>query len=178
MIYFLLDPVAGNLKIGFTKKLADRMTNIQTANANRLELLGCIAGSKATEERLHQRFEVHHYRGEWFRAARPLVEYVRKVAHTEKKFPALVSFDQLVEIEPALIPLYESALAYHDSVDEFFCANDVWYGTTTPGGLKGWLERLVGWDARNKNLRTEEAYDLAYDVIYDALPNCQKCGCL
>jgi len=41
----------------------------------------------------------------------------------------------------------------------------VWYGNFKPS-----LEELVGFEARKPLLRSRDAYDLAYDVLYDLLP--------
>ncbi len=56
-----------------------------------------------------------------------------------------------------------------------FCANEVWYAW---GGLKDRLCRLVGWDASRPELQNSEAYDVAYEHLYDLLPNCRNCHCL
>lgn len=55
------------------------------------------------------------------------------------------------------------------------CANAIWYG---PGGLKERMSELAGWYARNPALRTREAYDVAYDHLYQLLPDCWGCACL
>jgi hypothetical protein len=94
--------------------------------------------------------------------------------------PATVpTFADLVAVEPALGQLLATAKAYRKNVPPKFCANAAWYGYGNfwGRGLKARLSRLVGWDAAREELRTEEAYDLAYDTIYRALPNCRKCGC-
>jgi hypothetical protein len=55
-----------------------------------------------------------------------------------------------------------------------FCANTVWYSQFKPRLL--WL---VGWERRDKHpvLSSAEAYDLAYETIYQALPDCKRCLC-
>jgi hypothetical protein len=35
---------------------------------------------------------------------------------------------------------------------------------------------LVGWSAANPKLRSEEAYDVAYDTLYELLPDCNHEG--
>jgi hypothetical protein len=82
-------------------------------------------------------------------------------------------FEVLCEKEPYLATLLAQARAVHDDTSKpSFCANHVWVDV-----LKPQLLELVGWEARNPELRTSEAYDLAYDVIYEALPACRNCGC-
>jgi hypothetical protein len=57
----------------------------------------------------------------------------------------------------------------------------VWYGY--PGhrpGLKARLTKLVGWEATRPGgvRRSSAAYDVAYDTIYEALPDCRgRCAC-
>jgi hypothetical protein len=60
-----------------------------------------------------------------------------------------------------------------------FCANANWYGYSGPG-LKEKLCQLVGWEAKTDDprLKTNEAYDVAYEAIYEALPDCRgRCSC-
>ncbi len=82
-----------------------------------------------------------------------------------------MKWEKMVEIEPALGRLYEDVCSVE--CDEKFCANAVWYGYGGHLGFKPRLMRLVGWDAKNPKLMTEEAYDVAYDKLYNALPDCQ-----
>jgi hypothetical protein len=85
-----------------------------------------------------------------------------------------MTFEELCELEPGLLTLYRRAKGVKDDRRKrSFCANAVWYGRFKPV-----LCRLVGWEARNPTLRTSEAYDLAYDTIYAALPDCRNCFCL
>lgn len=40
------------------------------------------------------------------------------------------------------------------------------------------LFALVDWECSNPAIRTQEAWDLAYETIYEALPPCRDCLCL
>ncbi len=84
-----------------------------------------------------------------------------------------IEFARLVLAEPRLLTLAEAAAAV-DSSDEHFCANDVWAEHFKPE-----LVKLVGWYAEGTNpvLHTTAAYDTAYDICYEALPDCRDCGC-
>jgi hypothetical protein len=79
----------------------------------------------------------------------------------------IVTFQQLVRIEPRLKELAARAAAI-DGSDPDFCANRVWYGTFKPALLK-----LVGWEATHPLLKSEAAYDAAYDYLYQRLPDCK-----
>lgn len=81
-----------------------------------------------------------------------------------KKVP--LEFLKLCAVEPRLWSLYRKAK--REKPGPGFCANRVWYVT-----LKPQLVQLVGWHAERPELRTSHAYDLAYDTIYEALPDCQ-----
>ena len=77
----------------------------------------------------------------------------------------------MVAIEPKLLTLFEKASSY--KAKENFCTNKIWYG---PDGLRQKLSRLVGFGACKRQLRTSQAYDLAYTKIYNALPDCRHDG--
>jgi len=82
-------------------------------------------------------------------------------------------FDALCEREPRLRALYEKARAIRDDgTAPAFCTNNLWVNE-----LKPILLGLVGWEVRDPELATSEAYDLAYETIYDALPDCRNCSC-
>ena len=85
------------------------------------------------------------------------------------------SFAALARIEPGLARLMRDVRAVRDTGAAWFCANDCWY---QPGGFKSRLLRLAGWFARKPELRNSESYDIAYDAIYAALPDCRACACI
>jgi hypothetical protein len=91
-----------------------------------------------------------------------------------------LTFQALANREPRLRDLLAEATAHHANREPVFCANAVWYGY--PGfepGFKSRLCRLVGHTAeQGGDLRTSEAYDVAYETIYQALPDCRgRCRC-
>jgi hypothetical protein len=80
-----------------------------------------------------------------------------------------MTWNILIKREPRLLALYRKASSYKKFVGsgERWCANRVWYRDFKPELLK-----LVGYDAENWLLNDSESYDIAYDKIYDALPDC------
>ena len=115
-------------------------------------------------------------------------------------------FAELVQLEPALASLRERASLIDDQSKHSYCANAAWYGRRGSPGLKRDLKALVGWSrgrrsepikaggvslgdilerwrregplpVREGPLFTSAAYDCAYRVIYDSLPECRNCGC-
>jgi hypothetical protein len=79
----------------------------------------------------------------------------------------VVTFKQLAKIEPRLKDL-DAQAAQTDGSASDFCANRVWYGSLKPAFLK-----LVGWEASHPLLKSEVAYDVAYEHIYNRLPDCK-----
>src|SRR5262245_44621745 len=92
-----------------------------------------------------------------------------------------LTWEQLVRLEPQLLDLLRRARAT-PARGKHFCANARWYGygQWRFAGLKPHLLRLVGWQRPDKHpvLSSPEAYDLAYETVYEALPNCKDCWCL
>lgn len=70
MIYFITDGTY--TKVGYTSSTFDgryikRIKQLQTANPNKLELLGVIAnGDIKMEKKIHKKLKDRHVRGEWF----------------------------------------------------------------------------------------------------------------
>ncbi len=90
------------------------------------------------------------------------------------------TWQDLVEREPRLADLRIAAERIRPAADAPFCANEHWYGYGGHLGLKPRLIRLVGWGAQSHDpvLRSCDAYDLAYETLYDLLPDCRGCGCV
>jgi len=91
------------------------------------------------------------------------------------------TWDDLATAEPRLAVLFADARAVRDDTTRrSFCANAIWYGYAADGavGLKERLCRLVGWNRRGHPvLGTGDAYDVAYEAVYQVLPNCRNCLC-
>ncbi len=88
---------------------------------------------------------------------------------------AVPTFEELVRLEPRLGALLIEAKAVRRPRGKSFCANLTWYRVFKPR-----LCQLVGWERAERHpvLSTNTAYDVAYDRIYDVLPNCRRCLCL
>lgn len=86
-----------------------------------------------------------------------------------------VTWAKLVKLEPRLTGLLGMAMtpSFSQHGKKVFCANHFW-GTS----IKPLLVELVGWHVSTEILGTSEAYDVAYEKIYNALPNCCNCICL
>lgn len=91
-------------------------------------------------------------------------------------------WNELVKIEPRLLNLVDEAMAYKKASTgkKYVCANDRWYGygEWKGRGIKERLIYLVGWLSSRPELKTMEAYDVAYQHIYSLLPDCRDCACM
>lgn len=81
-VYFIRDLECGLIKIGYTRgqSAEGRLSTLQTANAHKLALIAIMEGGYPDESELHQQFAAHHVRGEWFRPAADLVEWMNERA--------------------------------------------------------------------------------------------------
>ena len=98
--------------------------------------------------------------------------------HCHRK--VVVTFPELVSLDPQLGELMQEAQSHSSKGNPQFCANAVWYGYAGHQGIKPRLLWLVGYERpgeRNTVLHTAAAYDVAYDAIYHALPDCRDCAC-
>jgi hypothetical protein len=91
-----------------------------------------------------------------------------------------LTWARLVELEPRLAELLaEIRRVKDDKRRSEFCANGAWYGTYDTEGFKPRFASLVGFEAKGPaELKTMAAYDLAYEKLYQALPNCRNCFCI
>lgn len=78
-IYFIQVGEMGPIKIGFAHKKTvwTRMTELQTGNPEKLNMLFFMPGTMEQEKQLHQQFKHLRIRGEWFRPAPELLLLVR-----------------------------------------------------------------------------------------------------
>jgi hypothetical protein len=91
------------------------------------------------------------------------------------------SWSEIIRAEPRLRRLYADVRAIKDDKSRpSFCANGAWYGycDTPRPTLKQRMFYLVGFHAAKPELRTMAAYDVAYNKLYSALPDCRDCLCL
>lgn len=83
-----------------------------------------------------------------------------------------MTWQEIIAIEPKLLSLETEIKSIKDSGGKSFCANTIWYNQ-----FKQRVVDLVGDYASNEQLRSQQAYSLAYHHLYDQLPNCRNCNC-
>lgn len=64
------------IKIGFSGSARKRMADLQASTPFELRLIGLIPGGEFVEGRLHNIFDDHRHRGEWFRSSPALLAYI------------------------------------------------------------------------------------------------------
>ena len=82
-VYFIrsLDSV----KVGYSKHPNIRLNALQTANPNKLEMIGCFSGNKYDEEIIHQDLQKHRQSGEWFSYCEDVQKYVQEKLESKNK---------------------------------------------------------------------------------------------
>jgi hypothetical protein len=83
-----------------------------------------------------------------------------------------LTFRRLARLEPGLLAL-EQAIKRLKPDSPRWCANRCWYEV-----FERWFDGLVGWNAYDPSLRSEAAYNLAFDHLYSLMPGCCDCDCL
>lgn len=77
-VYFVEAGTGGPVKIGWSQHLDQRKAGLQTANANKLAVIGTVPGTMKTESELHAQFAHLRMEGEWFQNSPEIHEYLRK----------------------------------------------------------------------------------------------------
>lgn len=102
IVYFLRDPVRQKIKIGFTTgDVRDRMADLQTGCADAYELLGSIVvRDDEDDRRLHKRFAIFHYRGEWFNETSELLLAIQELMERQRDMSHDTPIDLPVRVRP------------------------------------------------------------------------------
>ena len=84
-VYFIRDTVTGFVKIGLANEPWRRLSQIQTGCPTKLEMAVIIPGGADEEARQHALFAEHHERGEWFREAGSLRDFIASMPQETKR---------------------------------------------------------------------------------------------
>ncbi|NIA72299.1 hypothetical protein HBA54_27285 [Pelagibius litoralis] len=102
-VYFAQAGDAGPIKIGFASDVEKRLAGLQTGNPEPIRLLNIVPdGTRSLEARIHAKFGEHRLRGEWFRPAPEVLEFVA---------------DPQVDPDPDPYPLPPMAAALWEAVE-------------------------------------------------------------
>ncbi len=87
----------------------------------------------------------------------------------------IMTWKQITQLEPRLQDLAKE-IKEHAKANKRapkYCANKHWYGRCDTGlSYKDRMSELVGYGADVPAIATMEAYDIAYDYLYNLLPDC------
>lgn len=73
-VYFA--QAGGRIKIGWSRNVAARITQLQTGNAEPVQLVATTPGARSRERQLHDQFAAARVSGEWFEATPELIAYI------------------------------------------------------------------------------------------------------
>lgn len=90
----------------------------------------------------------------------------------------LPTWNDLVTKQPALAEIEREIRSIDATNDPAFCANFRWYGYRKNPSFKQDMMELVGkWAiTSDPDLKSSEAYDVAYQHLYNLLPDCRHEG--
>lgn len=89
LVYFIESEGLGLIKIGKTKNdPRQRLSNLNTGNPDKLNIIGVLAGDDDTEKELHERFKHIRHKNEWFHGTEELRDFIEKntVPYGSKEF--------------------------------------------------------------------------------------------
>lgn len=85
-IYFMQEGDDGLIKIGFVRKpesVARRRAGIQFGVKRPMNVIGLMDGLRSKEKAVHARFEEFRENGEWFKPARPIMDFCASIPPEE-----------------------------------------------------------------------------------------------
>lgn len=77
-VYFIQQGQDGPIKIGVSKKVKERLRELQVANPFMLRIIFQIRGTIELERALHDRFSQYRLEGEWFKNGLKIRQYIKR----------------------------------------------------------------------------------------------------
>ena len=78
-IYLVQNTHTKSLKIGFSKKPKNRVSQLNTSSEFPIKLLYKIKGNTKEERAIHRKFNEHHKKLEWFEYSESIVQYFKNL---------------------------------------------------------------------------------------------------
>lgn len=99
IVYFLRSEQTALIKIGTSTRYRSRLTQLQSEHGP-LRLLLAVPGMRAREAELHAAFAAQRVSGEWFRAERELLLWIKRAreahpVHKETRLPEQVPLSEI-----------------------------------------------------------------------------------
>lgn len=101
MIYFIRQD--STVKIGCTKNIKIRLSDLQVSNPHELSVLLLINGSFKEEERLHSLFVDDKVRGEWYFLSDEIKEFIKEQQTNDLRYDEGLSDDLDTSVQTSLI---------------------------------------------------------------------------
>lgn len=70
------------VKIGYSRDVDARLSNLQTAHAERLRIFATVEGGKGLEEKYHSRWRLRRRKGEWFTLGDCIINEINRLNST------------------------------------------------------------------------------------------------
>ena len=67
------------IKVGISESPKKRIKNLQTANPNKLEMIGYVYGDILKEQEIHMDLQKYRLNGEWFKCCVEVEKYINKI---------------------------------------------------------------------------------------------------
>ena len=100
MIYFLSAKTSdGRIKVGYTEDFSKRLSQIERANACRIDVIGVIAGTEEQEKELHEEIEEFRNHHEWYYDTPELREWIARQMYPESPSEVLPAPTEAVSCE-------------------------------------------------------------------------------
>lgn len=112
MIYFLRRP-NGDIKIGTSKRLSARKTEIEKEQGTPVEVIAVMDGSFVEERILHEKFAGYWVGNEWFHPSPPLMDFIQQEAGPWD------GTDEAPTEQRALLVVLKGSSAYRDWLNGF-----------------------------------------------------------
>lgn len=78
MIYFIQNTETKHIKIGYSDNVRSRLSDLQISSPYELAILTICEGGIEVEKELHDKFNGHYVRGEWFNPSEELISYINE----------------------------------------------------------------------------------------------------
>ena len=101
MVYFIRQDAA--VKIGYTKQIKYRLSELQVSNPNELTVLLLIKGGIKLEQELHKRFVDDKIRGEWYYLSDEVRDFIASQYDNDLRYDEGLSDDIDPSVQTAFI---------------------------------------------------------------------------
>lgn len=97
-VYFVRSGARGNIKVGYTINLFERLRGLKTGSPESVHVVLALPGTRRQEQHVHG--ALHHARvvGEWFKPTAEVLSLIRR-CYAERAVPGALSAEDLKDLE-------------------------------------------------------------------------------